>query len=269
MAEIGSTLREARMRAHIDLSEIEEQTKIRARYLRALENEEWGLLPGEAYTKSFLRAYAQALGLDGRALVEEYKATYERPADGPRAEPARHSAPPAPRRPRRAGGVPKLSRGYVLAVVSACVVIVLALVGLLERSSPNSAATRTASHGRVHPRRHRHHRSTASAGAAGGGALAASTTAVTLSLRATGRIWVCLVGTGGHQLIPGSILLPREEKQHTYRATRFEVNLGNNDVEMVIDGKHREVPNSTEPIGYSITTAGVSTLAPGHLPTCS
>ena len=78
MPEIGTTLREARMRARIDVSEIEEQTKIRARYLRALENEEWGLLPGPAYTKSFLRAYAQALGLDGRALVEEYKAAYER-----------------------------------------------------------------------------------------------------------------------------------------------------------------------------------------------
>jgi cytoskeleton protein RodZ len=269
MAEIGSTLREARMRAHIDLSEIEEQTKIRARYLRALENEEWGLLPGAAYTKSFLRAYAQALGLDGRALVEEYKATYEHPVDGQRAEPAQQSAARAPRRPHPGGGVPKLSRGYVLAVVSACVVIVLALVGLLERSSPNSAATRTASHGRAHARRHRHRHSSTGATAAGGAALGASTAAVTLSLRATGRIWVCLVGTGGHQLIPGSILLPREEKQHTYRATRFEVNLGNNDVEMVVDGKHQELPNSTEPLGYAITTAGVSTLAPGHLPTCA
>ncbi len=46
MPEIGATLREARMRARIDVSEIEAQTKIRAKYLRALENEEWGLLPG-------------------------------------------------------------------------------------------------------------------------------------------------------------------------------------------------------------------------------
>jgi hypothetical protein len=162
--------------------------------------------------------------------------------------------------------VPKLSRGYLLAVVSVCVVIVLALVGLLERSSPNSAATRTASH-RSHVRRHRHPRPAAANATAASGA--ASTATVTLSLHATGRIWVCLVETGGHQLIPGSILLPGEEKQHTYRATRFEVNLGNNNVEMVIDGKHQEVPNGIEPIGYAITTAGVSTLAPGHLPTCA
>src|SRR3981189_431846 len=71
MPEIGATLREARMRARIDVSEIEAQTKIRAKYLRALENEEWGLLPGPTFVKSFLRTYAQALDLDGRALVGE------------------------------------------------------------------------------------------------------------------------------------------------------------------------------------------------------
>src|SRR2546421_563691 len=46
MPEIGETLREARMRAKIDVSEVEATTKIRAKYLRALENEEWGLAPG-------------------------------------------------------------------------------------------------------------------------------------------------------------------------------------------------------------------------------
>jgi len=67
MPEIGETLRDARMRARIDVSEIEAKTKIRAKYLRALENEEWGLLPGPTFVKSFLRTYAQALDLDGKA----------------------------------------------------------------------------------------------------------------------------------------------------------------------------------------------------------
>jgi len=57
------------MRARIDISELEAETKIRAKYLRALENEEWDLLPGPTYVKSFLRSYADALGLDGRLLV--------------------------------------------------------------------------------------------------------------------------------------------------------------------------------------------------------
>src|SRR4051812_16686430 len=81
MPAIGATLREARMRARIDISEIESETKIRAKYLRALENEEWDLLPGPTYVKSFLRTYAEALGLDARLLLEEYKLRHERLSD--------------------------------------------------------------------------------------------------------------------------------------------------------------------------------------------
>src|SRR3954464_14814873 len=81
MPEIGATLREARMRQRLDISDIEAQTKIRAKYLRALENEEWDLLPGPTFVKSFLRTYADALGLDSRLVLEEYKLRHERLAD--------------------------------------------------------------------------------------------------------------------------------------------------------------------------------------------
>ena len=80
MPEIGQTLREARMRQRIDMTEVESATKIRAKYLRALENEEWDLLPGPTFVKSFLRTYAEYLDLDARSLVEEYRQRYERPA---------------------------------------------------------------------------------------------------------------------------------------------------------------------------------------------
>src|SRR2546422_11383221 len=114
MPEIGATLREARMRARIDVSEIEAQTKIRAKYLRALENEEWGLLPGPTFVKSFLRTYAQALGLDGKALVEEYRLHHETPS-----ETALEPIASAPRRSRALpggggrppGGPPRALRG--------------------------------------------------------------------------------------------------------------------------------------------------------------
>ena len=66
MAEIGETLREARMRRRIDMTEVETATKIRGKYLRALENEEWDLLPGPTFVKSFLRTYAEALDLDAK-----------------------------------------------------------------------------------------------------------------------------------------------------------------------------------------------------------
>src|ERR1700691_2306356 len=81
MADIGATLREARMRAHIDITEVETRTKIRAKYLRAMENEEWDLLPGEVYVKSFLRTYGEYLGLDTRQLVDDFNQRYERPSD--------------------------------------------------------------------------------------------------------------------------------------------------------------------------------------------
>src|SRR3979411_2704200 len=81
MPEIGETLREARMRAKIDVSEVEARTKIRAKYLRALENEEWGLLPGPTFVRSFLRTYADYLGLDSKLLVEEYRLRHEHPSE--------------------------------------------------------------------------------------------------------------------------------------------------------------------------------------------
>src|SRR3954471_21167685 len=78
MPEIGETLRETRMRRRIDMTEVEAATKIRAKYLRALENEEWDLLPGPTFVKTFLRTYAEYLELDPRMLVEEYRQRYER-----------------------------------------------------------------------------------------------------------------------------------------------------------------------------------------------
>src|SRR5687768_1989545 len=80
MPEIGETLREARMRRRIDITEVEAATKIRAKYLRALENEEWGLLPGPTFVKTFLRTYAEYLEIDPRLLVEEYKQRFEGPS---------------------------------------------------------------------------------------------------------------------------------------------------------------------------------------------
>jgi cytoskeletal protein RodZ len=92
MGEIGEALRERRMSMKIDVHEVEEETKIRAKYLRALENEEYNLLPGPAYVKSFLRTYAEFLNLDSRELVNAYKAQHVGEEDhaifGARREPA-------------------------------------------------------------------------------------------------------------------------------------------------------------------------------------
>src|SRR3954451_7579417 len=79
--DIGPTLREARMRREIDLDEVEAQTKIRVRYLSALENEEWDVLPDGPYARSFIRTYATFLGLDGERLAEDFRRERESLAD--------------------------------------------------------------------------------------------------------------------------------------------------------------------------------------------
>jgi|EndMetStandDraft_8_1072994.scaffolds.fasta_scaffold08562_1 cytoskeletal protein RodZ len=76
MFNIGSSLHEARTRQNLDLEEMEQRTKVRAKYLRLLEDERFDQLPGHAYTKGFLQVYASALGLDGRLYVEEYNSRY-------------------------------------------------------------------------------------------------------------------------------------------------------------------------------------------------
>src|SRR5919201_3946006 len=75
--QIGEVLKRTRSRHRIDISKVEQETKIRTKYLRALESEEWEVLPGPAYAKGFLRTYAQFLGLDGDALVDEYRRSVE------------------------------------------------------------------------------------------------------------------------------------------------------------------------------------------------
>ena len=74
--EIGNSLREARLRQQLDFPEIERATKIRGKYLRALEDEQFGVLPGQTYVKGFLRSYAEYLGLDGQLYVDEYGSRY-------------------------------------------------------------------------------------------------------------------------------------------------------------------------------------------------
>ena len=76
MFEIGNSLREARVRQQLELGEIELATKIRARYLRALEEESFEALPAQTYVKGFLRTYADYLGLDGQLYVDEFNSRY-------------------------------------------------------------------------------------------------------------------------------------------------------------------------------------------------
>lgn len=127
MPEIADQLRAAREAAGLDIATVEADTKIRGKYLRALENGEWDQLPEPTSAKAFLRTYADYLGLDGRAIVENFKLRYE--YTGSVVAPT--SANPVPRRSRL------LSRGALAVVL---VVIVLIGLFLIGRSSSAHAA---------------------------------------------------------------------------------------------------------------------------------
>ena len=88
MFEIGGSLREARLKRNLTPADVQKAIRIRDRYLQALEEERWELLPGDAYVKGFLRTYADYLGLDGQLYVEEYNSRFARP-DEPQLVPER------------------------------------------------------------------------------------------------------------------------------------------------------------------------------------
>jgi cytoskeleton protein RodZ len=117
MFELGASLRDARLRRSLELEEVEEATRISRRYLRALEEERFELLPGDAYAKAFLRSYADFLGLDAKRYADEYTTRLAEQAHEPALAPAR--VPQRRRgRPRAALHGWQLLIGVVVAVLA-------------------------------------------------------------------------------------------------------------------------------------------------------
>lgn len=258
MADIGTTLREARIRARIDMSEVEARTKIRAKYLRALENEEWDLLPGPVYVKSFLRTYGDFLGVDSRMLVDEYKRRYERPAEQ-ELRPISARSRDRERRERRRRR-PRLGPIGAVVLVLAAVVAALFLIGGGLNSNTTStpttsagAATTTRNHA---TRTHRHaHRPPP------------KPTSVTLKLVPTSTVYVCVEDGNGKRLVPG-VIYSAGQSIPTQTAKKLLITLGNSAVQMKVNGKTVRVAQGA-PIGYELTPGNMKLLARGQMPTCA
>ncbi|HEX4745586.1 MAG TPA: RodZ domain-containing protein [Gaiellaceae bacterium] len=120
MFDIGSSLREARERQNLDFPELEERTKIRPKYLRALEDERFDILPAPTYVRGFLRSYAEALGLDGQPFVDEYNSRFTVGEDD---APLRARRVPVERR----GRATRESRMAVVALVAIAVATALVI----------------------------------------------------------------------------------------------------------------------------------------------
>jgi cytoskeletal protein RodZ len=253
MADIGSILREARMRDRIDISEVEAQTKIRAKYLRAIENEEWDLLPGPVYVKSFLRTYGDYLGLDSRMLIDEFKRRYEHPSEDARPVGSIARDRERQRRP------PRLPSWAPVGIAVVVILVILYAVGSLTQSGPssNSASKQV----RRHPHRRVLPQKTTPA------VPAPTSTSTTLQLVPTGTVYVCLVNGSGTKLI-NERTFTAGEAIPTEKAAKLLLTLGNASVQMKVDGKAVPVAASSTAIRMLLTPTGVSHIPLSQTPTC-
>lgn len=243
---IGATLRDARNRRKVDLSQVEAATQIRVRYLQAMENEDWDVLPGDVYARGFIRTYASYLGLDGERLAGEYRRSSAGAgaAGGPRVPVAPAQSRPKRRFSGRAWGI----------LVTLGVIALLVALGLSggDDSSPGPVA------GDEAPGR-------------GGPSTSARATlpGIALRLAATGEVWVCLLDSRGRSLVDGLVLAPGTE-EGPFRSSGFTVSFGNGEVSMTIDGKEADLPETSSPAGYAIGGDGsLQPLPEGERPTCT
>ena len=223
------------MRRRIDMAEVESATKIRAKYLRALESEEWELLPGPTFVKTFLRTYAEYLELDARLLVEEYKQRFERPA-------GLDTTPLNLRRQRRRRRVaPRLGPGIVVVLGIVALLGALYLLGVSGNNDdspepPAAVETATPQPKKADKRKKRK---------------ATPAKPVSVSILATGQVYVCMEDARGRPVVDKRTL-EAGQRTRTYRSRSFKVTFGTAEARIRQNGKTYRVAQSRDPVGYSL-----------------
>ncbi|HEY6779885.1 MAG TPA: helix-turn-helix domain-containing protein [Thermoleophilaceae bacterium] len=251
MPSIGETLREARMRQRLDITDVEAQTKIRAKYLRALENEEFSMLPGPTFVKTFLRTYAELLGLDPHRLVDEYRQHYE---SGDELEQLQPLGPPGTRgreRRQRAGNGPRPLA--VLLVAAAAILTILIVLGLTAGDDGGDNGSRAAggetTQTQTAPTKPRRHARPAP-------------TRVALRIAPSEQTYICIDGGAGTDVRFEGIL----DAPQTFRGKLLRVNLGKTSVRMTVNGKPVPLAPSPNPAGFEFTPKRTRSLPLGERP---
>jgi cytoskeletal protein RodZ len=223
------------MRRRIDMAEVETATKIRAKYLRALESEEWELLPGPTFVKTFLRTYAEYLELDARLLVEEYKQRFERPA-GMDITPLNLRTQ---RRRRRVA--PRIGPGLVVVLGVLGLLVALYLLGVSgnddEKQPPAAVATATPTKTPSAKKKAEKRQAPAKP--------------MRVSIVATGQVYVCMEDSRGRAIVDKETLEPGQ-KTRTFRGRRFKVTFGTAAARIRQNGKDYRVATSKDPVGYAL-----------------
>jgi cytoskeleton protein RodZ len=241
---VGAVLKQTRERRGIELETVEQETKIRSKYLRALEDEDWDVLPGPAYTRGFIRAYAELLGLDSEVLVDEYRRRHgQLPTES--YEPLLRG-----RRARERVASPT-ARYVVLGSLAALAAILLLVLGVTAGSDDDrdggSAATGRGTEDRRDARRDRDSNGSGPGDRAG---------EVTVKLVARSDVQACLIDNRGRVLIPDQLLTTGVE-DGPYVAKRFRLELDPGEARVVLNGEPAAVPRSSEPAAYRLSPRGV------------
>jgi cytoskeleton protein RodZ len=234
---IGERLREARMRQKIDIADVERATKIRAKYLRALENEEFGLLPGNTFVKTFLRTYAEHLGLDPQLLLEEYRAEYEPRAEGemqPYAVAARQRPQGRRRAPRAPSGPP--GAGTAIIVLVGVVLVIFAILGLTSGGNDNSPSSSPTT-AQKKPKQGQKRKQPSPAPTA---------TSVKLRLVPVTDTYVCIDRGPGTPVVDQRTITTAA----SYKGKRLRLNAGKSSMRITANGKRVDTGNGPEAIGY-------------------
>jgi hypothetical protein len=235
MPGIGETLREARVRQRVNIEELEQSTKIRAKYLRALENEEFGLLPGPTYVKSFLRTYAEKLGLDPQLLVEEFRAQHEPP------EPQEFQPLPSPpRTARRRPVAPRFGPGAAIVAAAAALLIFLLILGLTSgEDEPEKSVDRGSQNAQRQPEPKKE-------------PAPAPAKRVELRVIPADLTYICVDRGPEEVVFEGTIDGARTFKD----PEMLRINLGKRSAELRVNGEPVPFDDSPEPIGFEFTRNG-------------
>ena len=244
MFEIGNSLREARLRQELDLARVEDDTKIRAKYLQALEDERFDVLPAETYVKGFLRTYAEYLGLDGQIYVDEFNSRVARAE-----EPAVSSAPT--RKPRQRASESSFVVIALAGIVAVALFVIVAFAFGNEDGNRDPASGLTTRTSDTTPAG-----SAAGSPAAGSGPSARKPAMATLVLTAArGDCWVAVrAGAPNGELLFAGTIFEGETERFTARRLWLEIGRGEN-LNVSLNGKRvRDFPASPVVI---VTARGV------------
>jgi hypothetical protein len=251
---IGESLRQARTDQGLELGAVSEAIKIRVRYLRALEAEDWDALPAPAYARGFLRTYAGYLGLDADALVEEFRRAVDVSAEyGPSEE----LRPPVAERP---AAFPS-PRMLIVAGAVVAVLAVLFVIGQIGGGSGGGKGGKTSSGPTAG--RHKHHGKHRHAPQP-----PPQPTEASIELHPTGTVWICLVDLSGKQLVAGQVL-SAGDTQGPFHAAGFQLGLGNSEVAITANGQPLKVPPSPNPLAYHVGPGSAKSIDPTKRPTCA